>query len=289
MSDQLEYLKRKYKDIPIPKELDTVIQRAIMQGKKKQRRVNWSKKLIGAGAVAAIMMVAGINTSPAFAKAISNVPLVGSLVKVLTFTEFTVNEDNAKANIKVPAITNMENKTLESTLNHKYLEESKKLYKDFMTEMEVVKNSGGGHVGIESGYEIKTDNDHILSIGRYVTNTVGTSSTTFTYNTIDKQKQQLITLPSLFKDNRYIQLISENIKEQMKQQMKSNSDKTYWLEGGMGFTTIAQHQNFYINNDGKLVISFQKYDVAPGYMGVVEFIIPTQVIADILASHEYVK
>ena len=289
MSDQLEYLKRKYKDIPIPKDLDSVIQKAIMQGKKKQRRVNWRKKLIGAGAAAAIMMVAGINTSPAFAKAISNVPLVGSLVKVLTLTEFTVNEETAKANIKVPAITNMENKTLESTLNHKYLEESRQLYKDFMTEMEEVKNSGGGHVGVESGYEIKTDNDHILSIGRYVANTVGTSSTTFTYNTIDKKKQLLITLPSLFKDNSYIQLISENIKEQMKQQMISDPDKTYWLEGEMGFTTIAHDQNFYINNDGKLVISFQKYDVAPGYMGVVEFIIPSQVIADVLASHEYVK
>ncbi|MEQ7050019.1 RsiV family protein [Paenibacillaceae sp. P-4] len=289
MSEQLDHLKRKYKDIPIPKELDSIVKNAIKQGKKKRKRVNWTKKLIGAGAAAAILMIAGINTSPAFAKAISNVPLVGSLVNVLTFTEFTVNEETAKANIKVPAITNMDNKALETAINNKYLEENKKLYNDFKDEMEEVKKSGGGHVGVESGYEVKTDNNQILAIGRYVANTVGTSSTTFTYNTIDKQNQLLITLPSLFKDNSYIQLISENIKEQMKQQMKSDSDKTYWLDGEMGFKTITHDQSFYINNNGKLVISFNKYDVAPGYMGVVEFIIPTKVIADVLVSNVYVK
>lgn len=289
MSEQLDRLKRKYKDIPIPKELDSVVKNAIKQGKKKRKRVNWTKKLIGAGAAAAILMIAGINTSPAFAKAISNVPLVGSLVNVLTFTEFTVNEETAEANIKVPAITNMDNKALETAINNKYLEENKKLYNDFKDEMEEVKKSGGGHVGVESGYEVKTDNNQILAIGRYVANTVGTSSTTFTYNTIDKQNQLLITLPSLFKDNSYIQLISENIKEQMKQQMKSDSDKTYWLDGEMGFKTITHDQSFYINNNGKLVISFNKYDVAPGYMGVVEFIIPTKVIADVLVSNVYIK
>lgn len=71
--------------------------------------------------------------------------------------------------------------------------------------------------------------------------------------------------------------------------MKSDSDKTYWLDGEMGFKTITHDQSFYINNNGKLVISFNKYDVAPGYMGVVEFIIPTKVIADVLVSNVYVK
>ncbi|MFB8736384.1 hypothetical protein ACEQPO_30285 [Bacillus sp. SL00103] len=35
-----------------------------------------------------------------------------------------------------------------------------------------------------------------------------------TYDTIDKKNHVLITLPSLFKDDRYIDVISENIKEQ---------------------------------------------------------------------------
>lgn len=55
------------------------------------------------------------------------------------------------------------------------------------------------------------------------------------------------------------------------------------------FQSIAKDQSFYINNDGKLVISFDKYEVSPGYMGVVEFIIPTPVITDALVSNAYIK
>nr|WP_272880353.1 hypothetical protein [Paenibacillus azoreducens] len=36
-------------------------------------------------------------------------------------------------------------------------------------------------------------------------------------------------------------------------------------------------------------MSFDKYEVAPGYMSVLEFIIPTHVIADSLVSHVYIK
>ncbi|WP_339316501.1 hypothetical protein [Paenibacillus sp. FSL R10-2734] len=42
---------------------------------------------------------------------------------------------------------------------------------------------------MESGYEVKTDNDQILAIGRYVVDTVGSSSITFKYDTIDKKNQ----------------------------------------------------------------------------------------------------
>lgn len=282
MSEQLEPLKRKYKNTPIPDELDFVVKRALKQ--RKKGRSYLSKSLTGVGA-AAILLIAGINASPTLAKALSEMPIVGSLVKVVTFTEFKVAEETIEAEIKVPAISNMENKTLEAALNNKYLEQSKKLYDDFTAEMEDLKKNGGGHLGVESGYVIKTDNDQILVVGRYVVNTVGSSSTTFQYDTVDKKNQLLITLPSLFKDDSYISLISENIKAQMTEQMKADPDKIYWDE----IDNIDKNQSFYINNEGKLVISFNKYEVAPGYMGVVEFIIPTDVIADVLVSDEYIK
>jgi len=60
----------------------------------------------------------------------------------------------------------------------------------------------------------ETDTDRILSIGRYVLTVAGSSSTVFKYDTVDKKEGILITLPSLFKDNSYIEIISENIKDQ---------------------------------------------------------------------------
>ncbi|NOV00955.1 RsiV family protein [Paenibacillus planticolens] len=290
MDEKLAKLKQQHMDIPIPKELDFIVQKAIKQNRKKMINL----KALAGIAAAGIIFVTGINTSPAIASALSEVPIVGSLVKVLTFKTYKIDDGNFKANIEVPAITNLENKALEDTLNRKYLEESKKLYQEFTAGMESLKKNGGGHDGVDSGYVVKTDNDRILSVGRYYVNTVGSSSTTFKYDTIDKKNQLFITLPSLFKDDRYISLISENIKMQMKEQMKNDPSKYYYLAGESKpynkiFEAIAADQSFYINNDGNLVITFNKYEVGPGSTGVPEFTIPTSVLSDDLVSNEYIK
>ena len=70
---------------------------------------------------------------------------------------------------------------------------------------------------------------------------------------------------------------------------KEDENNIYWVEGIQEenidlFEKIAENQNFYISEEGKLVISFDKYEVAPGYMGVIEFTIPTETLSDILVS-----
>ena len=297
----LEQLKKEYTDIPIPSELDFIVKKAFKENgvniNRKSNRLKSASILAASVAAAIVLLTVGVNTSPVFAETLSKVPIVGGIVKVLTFKVYTVHEDNFQANIKVPEIQGLENKELQNSLNEKYLEENKRLYEEFMKDIEAVKALGGGHMGVDTGYQIKTDNDFILSIGRYFVNTAGSSSTTFQYDTIDKQKQILITLPSLFKDDSYIELISQNIKEQMLQQIKTEEDKVYWVEGGNSesipasefFKAIAKDQSFYITDSGKLIISFNKYDVAPGYMGTPEFEIPTEIIIPVLVGDEYIK
>ncbi|WNR46743.1 RsiV family protein [Paenibacillus roseipurpureus] len=293
MDEKIEQMKQQYMDIPIPAELDFIVNRAIQLHKKKSKR---SMKWVAAAAAAVVILVAGLNTSPALAQSLSEVPYVGKIMKVLTFRAYTFDDGAHIAKIEVPIITNIDNKTLEESLNTKYLEESKELYASFMTDMEKMKASGKeGHLGVDSGYVVKTDNDLILAVGRYVVNTVGSSSTTFQYDTIDKKNQLLITLPSLFRDESYVQTISQNIKEQMLQRMKDDPSKVYWVEGApidakmAIFKTIKKDQSFYINAQNKLVIVFQKYEVTPGYMGVVEFVIPTNLISEQLSTHAYLS
>jgi hypothetical protein len=292
MENKLKRLKDDYMNIEIPTELDDVVNKAINRHYKKKKL--YIKGLIGFGVSAAVFMLA-LNTNPTFAKNLSNVPVLGNVIKVITFVEFNVSEEKHEADIKVPAIYDLGNEELEQSLNEKYLNEGKQLYEEFTQEMESLKKQGDGHTGVESGYIVKTDNENLLSIGRYIVNTVGSSSTIFKYDTIDKNKKVLLTLPILFKDDPYIETISENIKEQMKQQMKEDKSKVYWiLDAGVEnpidpFEKINPNQNFYINEDYKLVISFDKYEVAPGYMGVVEFIIPTEVLSNDLLSNEYIK
>lgn len=290
MDKKLEKLRSDYKNVPIPDNLDMIVKKAIKRSIQKR----FPLKSI-TGFFTAALFVLSINTSSTFAKTLSNVPILGNVVNVLTFTEYTVDEPTYKADLKVPAVKNLKNKDLEQSLNKKYLEENKKLYDQFMKETESVKKDSGAHLGIDSGYEVKTDNEDILSIERYVVNTAASSSTTMKFDTIDKKKEILLSLPILFKDKSYVKIISDNIKEQMKEQMKKDDSKVYWIpEAHLDysidpFVTIKDNQNFYINKDHKLVISFDKYEVAPGYMGVVEFTIPTDVLSKVLVGHHYIR
>ncbi len=298
INSTFENIKKEYMEVPIPAELHDLISRSINRGMSENRRREALRRLkITAASIAAslALFTVGINISPAFADTMSKIPVLDKIVGVLTIKEYVINEGKYSADIKVPSIDGLENKELESSLNEKYLEENKKLYEGFVSDMEELKKNGGGYMGIDSGYIVKTDTEKLLSVGRYVVNTVGSSSTTMKYDTIDKENEVLITLPSLFADDSYVDAISSEIKRQMIEQNKADENKYYWVEGieEGGFVELFDHissdQNFYISSGNKLVISFDKYEVAPGYMGVIEFEIPTDVISDILVSDEYIK
>ena len=285
--------RNEYENIEIPDELEFLVRTTIKEQEKKMKRKNIINKSVIAAAVAGVVFVGSINLSSEISYALSEVPVLGSIVRVLTFKTFELKDNNFDAELKTPAIEGLDSK-LEAMLNEKYLDENQKLYDDFMKEIDELKKADmeEAHMGIASGYEVKTDTDKLLVIGRYVVNTAGSSSTTIKYDTIDKQNKILITLPSLFKDEAYIDIISENIKAQMKEQMKDENN-VYWLEdemmGDENFSNIDKNQSFYITKDNQLVIAFDKYEVAPGYMGNPEFIIPSELLKDTLVSEEYIK
>ena len=285
--------RNEYENIEIPDELEFLVRTTIKEQEKKMKRKNIINKSVIAAAVAGVVFVGSINLSSEISYALSEVPVLGSIVRVLTFKTFELKDNNFDAQLKTPAIEGLDSK-LEAMLNEKYLDENQKLYDDFMKEIDELKKADmeEAHMGIASRYEVKTDTDKLLVIGRYVVNTVGSSSTTIQYDTIDKQNKLLITLPSLFKDEAYIDIISENIKAQMKEQMKDENN-VYWLEdemmGDENFSKIDKNQSFYITKDNQLVIAFDKYEVAPGYMGNPEFIIPSELLKDALVSEEYIK
>lgn len=74
---------------------------------------------------------------------------------------------------------------------------------------------------------------------------------------------------------------------------KKDNDKVYWIEEIdtrlSSFEKIHPNQSFYIDKNSNLVISFDEYKVAPGSMGVVEFLIPTELLSDALISNRYIK
>ncbi|GIP18515.1 anti-sigma-V factor RsiV [Paenibacillus montaniterrae] len=290
MDKKLEELKKEYHHIPVPDELDFVVRQALKQNKG---RSVVRRSAIGAAA-AVLLFVGSVNASPALARAMEQIPVLGQVVNVVTFTSYKLEEGGYSANIEVPSLENMNNKELQASLNSKYIEESKALYEQFVAETRL-QDVEGGHFSLESGYEIKTNNEQILSLARYVVETAGSAAESYQFDTIDKQNEWLITLPSLFKNDDYIAIISDNIKQQMISQMEQDDSLVYWVEQkgeevmSDAFQQIAADQSFYINVQQQLVIVFNEYEVAPGYMGIVEFTIPSQVLADVLVSDVYIK
>jgi len=289
---KLNESKKQYNDIEIPSELKQLVNKSIETVKMGQKSKKPSFKRFGIGvAAAASIFVASVNMSPALAQSLSTVPILGSIVQVVSIQEIITEDDTYTADLKVPNVTGLTDKALEKRLNEKYIAENKVLYDGFQKEMEALKEVGGGNLDVVSTYEVVTDTDEILSISRYEANAEGSSFITLRTDTIDKRNEILITLPSLFKDNGYIDTISNYIKSEMSKEMEADETITYWIasEEEIGFESIRPDQTFSITADHKLIISFDKYEVAPGSMGVITFEIPTDVIKEELMSDYYIK
>ncbi|WP_199171903.1 anti-sigma-V factor rsiV [Sporosarcina sp. P13] len=288
---QINKLKKQYNDIEIPSELDEVVKQTIQRATITKKRRSPVKRWSLGVAVAVAMFVGSINVSPAFANSLVNIPVLGSIVEVFTVQTLTMDKETYQANLKTPAISGLDSEGLQTALNEKYIEENKELFKQFKADVADMEKVGAGHMGIDSGYEVKTDTEQLLSIARFEVNMVGSSSTTMQYDTIDKQNNILITLPSLFKDDSYVEIISAYIKDDIKQQMKDDKNAAYLTSEGADpeFHSIQANQNFYITADHKLVISFDKYEIAAGYMGVVTFEIPSDILSDVLVGDTYIQ
>lgn len=106
------------------------------------------------------------------------------------------------------------------------------------------------------------------------------------FYTIDLDTGERLQLKDIFVEGAdYITPISENIKTQMREQMAQDEMVCYWIDYDKvpewNFESITDETSFYLNADGDVVISFDEGEVAPMYMGVVEFTIPSEVLADI--------
>lgn len=275
-------LKKNYESIEIPDELSFVVNNAINKNKRRKRNI---RHLITTASV--VVVIGVININPVFAHTLEEIPVIGSVVKVVNFANYKIKEGTYEASIKVPKIEGLDNKELEYKLNKKFKEDGEKLYNQYLEEVKGLKDSGSSeHKASESWYEVKSDNDKILSLVIYNYQAQGSSNTTRKFYNIDKKNETVLTLEGMFKNDNYIKKISDNIKDQMEEQMKKDENKCYWLNdeniGDENFKAIKKDQGFYINNNGELVICFDKYEVAPGYMGLIEFAIPKDVIKELL-------
>lgn len=286
--DKLEQLKTEYNGIPVPAAALERMAAGIGKAKKEKRvrfMVNFTKKagLTAAAALLTITVMANLN--PATANAMENIPVIGTIAKVVTFRTFEDAKNNYEAKIDIPQISMGDqentavNKSIEEYANQLIAEYEKELAAD---------QAGDGHYSVTSTYEVVTDSDRYLSLRINTTVVMASGADYVKIFTIDKSTGQVVTLNDLFRNKPdYIQVISENIKEQMKEQMAADESKMYFFdsgeEGSDDFQQITGEESFYFNQNGELVLVFDEYTVAPGYMGVVEFTIPKSVTGELVS------
>ena len=145
-----------------------------------------------------------------------------------------------------------------------------------------------GYVASDTDYEVLRDDDEMLSLCFYTTVNVGGSGEYSRCFTLDKWTGQVLSLSDLFAEGSdYIGAISADILRQMTEQVQAGV-ADYFIPGGIWsedecFQSIDADQNFYLDEENRLVILFDEYEVAPGSMGMPRFLIDGQAISGILA------
>lgn len=259
--------------------------------KKKSKVMVYTGRVLGGVAAAMLVITVMANSGAAIAYAMAKIPVIGAIAEVVTFREYESSENNMEADIKIPEVSV---KNEDGTVNEETTQKINKSIQEYTDEIIAqyeadVKEAGesGGHLDVELDYSVITDSDRLFSI-RFEQLLVMASGTQMVkiYH-IDKQTGEMIDLGGLFKEGAdYVTAVSENIKEQMKEQMAADESLVYWVDNEdmaeWNFESIKEDNTFYVNENGKLTIVFDEYEVAPGYMGSVEFEIPTEIVQDLV-------
>lgn len=320
---ELNEIKSEYMNHNMSEEGVEKMKESIEKAKSENRRENKQSILKGSlAAVAAVLVIITVlpNTSANVAYAMSRIPIISKWVEVVTFRDYQYSDDRNTADITVPEIvpqsinenttdtipqptdenisetvsqTTDENtsetqsateniKKTADEINAEIKEITEKLIQEFEENLKY--EEGYQEMMVTSEVIATTDNYFTLKLICY--QGAGSGAEWDYFYTIDLENGNRLQLSDLFaEESDYIGVISENIKDQMKEQMEADENVIYWLESDIpewNFDKITDETNFYLNQDGNIVIAFNEGDVAPMYMGCVEFVIPKEIVAGIM-------
>lgn len=288
---RLEEMKERYEQIAIPEELHVRVEQEIMKSRKQQEEKNNEghkysfKKVIrrmeAAAAGVCILFTAALNTSPVFAKEAAQLPVIGGLAQILTFRSYETEKDDIAVSVEIPSIEMIAEDTgiTVDEINQeiydccsRYVDDALLIAEEYRTAF---LETGGTpeewaehNIKITVDYEIKQqNNDYISFVVRGTQNWANAYNESKYYN-LDLSTGKYVTLKDMLGDH-YVELVNESIREQISERQKAGEIFFTAEEGG--FTGISEDTKFYINGNNHPVIVFEKYEIAPGSSGKIEF------------------
>lgn len=288
-----QYLSREMPDVQFAK-----LQAAMDKAKAENRRERVRKQIVRYTATAAALVAAFVilpNTSATVAHAMGQIPIIGELVKVVTFRDYRYEDERHRADITVPELV-AEPQESQPIQDVQVQENLAKTTEEINAEIKQITDELINHftkyVNDEMGYQdVLVKSEVLATTEDYFTLKVlcyqgaGSGYQWNYYYTIDLQTGERLQLKDIFVEGAdYITPISENIKEQMRAQMAADEMVHYWLEDEIeewNFKAITEEVSFYLNEEGNVVIGFDEGEVAPMYMGALEFTIPAEALSGI--------
>lgn len=308
-------MKKKYDNLEIPEQGVENMKKTIEQAKLEETKKNDTKRrkvLIyrRVGACAAVALAAFIlipNVSPHVAMAMEKIPIVGNIVRVITFGRYGFEDDRHYADVEIPQLEvettptddgstfSVETQQPDSTPESEIVDSVDNINEEITDYITPIMADFQASIDEDTAKTLHIDYDVVTDTDTWFTlrlNILEIQAGGYQYNKyyhIDKATGRQVTLADLFQEDAdYITAISENIKTQMKEQMAADEGIVYFFEGddmpGDGFEQIQSDQDFYFNEDGEIVIEFDEYEVSPGYMGIVSFTIPESVTGTLLVE-----
>ncbi len=271
--------KSKYENIEIPKELDLMINQTIEkeQGERVRRRVrkNWI-----AVAAALALFVTPLNVSQAFADTMAEIPVIGSIAKVLTFRAYTTESQELVAEVKIPEVAEMNNQAFEDKVNaliqgkvEATLEEAQERAQEYK---EAYLATGGTEEEYEArkieakvDYTVYARNQDTLSFMLFSYDSVAAAYAEYTYYNLDLEHDREWKLADLLGEN-YVSVVTEGVKAQMAVQSEEEG-LVFGDEVKADSWQVREDIDFYINEAGNPVIVFNKYEIGAGALGRLEY------------------
>lgn len=297
---QVEKMKEKMKEAKLENRRE--------QKQKVLRKGQMRIATVAAAAVAAFVILP--NTSANIAYAMEQIPVLGKLVEVVTFRDYEYESDRHMADIEVPQLTtqvikdevatlpeeetqqmnvDVEQQQLKENLQKTTEEinaEIQEITEQIIAEFEQNTLAQEGYQDVLVKSEVISTTQDYFTLKLICYQGAGSGYQWNYFYTIDLNTGKRLQLKALFQEGAdYITPISENIKTQMREQMAVDEMIHYWLDDEdmkeWNFEKITDETSFYVNETGNVVISFNEGDVAPMYMGIVEFEIQAEVLAEI--------
>ncbi len=290
MNDFDKYIKNKVaeEEKDIPDSVKNCIEQTLADLPEKKPVIKQIRMFPRIAATAACFLFVTLfllpNMSVAYAQTLEQIPVIGDIVHVVTIRNYFYADDKHEMDIDVPQIEGEDSETVDY-INKDVSELTTTLVNQFYKDLEITGNNGYGSIHVD--YEATTNTERWFTLKLFVSETAASSNTYYEFYHIDKKQGKIVGLDDLFNTDEFSDILVGEIKKQMQEQMANDESVSYWINNngiGEDFANVSADQNFYWNENGDLVIIFDKYEVGPGSMGTPEFVIDRDVIKDILKS-----